>query len=1139
MSFDKDNEKDDDDISIDFSKFTKFFKRKSEKQEEDKEVKNKESNNIQKTEVHKEENVSEAKAETHSHIKNEDSEEAIDFGDIKNKIKGFFKSKDDKNSDGSGAEQTGGVINFFKTNKYALPVLLILIAIFFSAFFRSYTYYLPITDDWAQKNVENYYKNQVSAEIDKQYPNLPDANKAPLIEQKYTEFLETNAATIKQQIKENSNYLKSKMQDENGETYMPDIDPYYWYAEARNYVRYGQLGDSYDENGKRMFSLRNGRLGKGITDLPFHPILEAKLYQFASFFNKNITLMNVVIFLPILIIGLSIIPAFFIGKKIGGNNISGFFTAIVVAINYSLLGRTMAGVTDTDAYNSLFPLFILWIFVEALEAKNLKKTILLSVLCAILTGFYSIAWAGWWFVFDFIFATLGICVIYEIFKNTKMIKEGIKKLWEIVNIQKYVVFGLIMFFGSMLTVSVLKSFHFFWIIVRGPFGVMSLKEVAMGTAWPNVITTVAEFNTSDVFNIINHMGGKFLFLIAIIGIILLFIKKKEGERTYAKYAILFVIWMIATTYGFTKGTRFAILMVPAFAVSFGACLGIAYSYITNWMSGGIHVNKIVSKMIVIALFCLLLLSPLNAADATAKQGGIPLINDEWHESLDIIKNNTNDSVITSWWDFGHWFYSLTEKRVTFDGADQRTKIYWVGKSLITSDEDLSIGILRMLNCGQEKSFEAFNKNYNHLESYDPAEPNVAQSIELMEKVIKENDKTDAKKILLNAGFSEKEAVETLNFTHCDNLLDQYFITSDDMIGKSGVWGHFGSWDFNRAVMYQSVKNLDSADGIALLEKDFNLTAEQADAMYYEIQNNEADKWISSWPSYSGNMNKCDRKAEILKCTANFGQAIPIEINLNTYEATIPTGDGKEIHPKSLVYADEDQIKEKEYNENFVGVSVIIVPDGENYYIVASDPLQANSMFTRLYFFNGHGLKHFKLLSDKTQLTGGKIQVWKVDWKSNEANNVFEEKPVEEIKASHIIIMTDKRSDEEALKIIQNISEQANKDNFAELAKKYSEDGAAANGGDLGWFAKGAMIKEFEDAAFAMTKQGEISSIIKTQYGYHLIELTGKRTRTGEIISQKILESVKEEGSKTTDESNKKANPSDNQENKSIEFDITI
>ena len=60
--------------------------------------------------------------------------------------------------------------------------------------------------------------------------------------------------------------------------------------------------------------------------------------------------------------------------------------------------------------------------------------------------------------------------------------------------------------------------------------------------------------------------------------------------------------------------------------------------------------------------------------------------------------------------------------------------------------------------------------------------------------------------------------------------------------------------------------------------------------------------------------------------------------------------------------------------------------------------------------------------------------------------------------------------------------------FAELAKKNSDDsGSAANGGDLDFFGRGAMVKAFEDAAFAM-KPGEISNLIETEFGYHIIKL---------------------------------------------------
>ena len=96
------------------------------------------------------------------------------------------------------------------------------------------------------------------------------------------------------------------------------------------------------------------------------------------------------------------------------------------------------------------------------------------------------------------------------------------------------------------------------------------------------------------------------------------------------------------------------------------------------------------------------------------------------------------------------------------------------------------------------------------------------------------------------------------------------------------------------------------------------------------------------------------------------------------------------------------------------------------------------------------------------------------------------KPEQEVHARHILVKTE----DEAKDLVKQLKAGAD---FKELAQKSSDGGSAHSGGDLGYFARGQMVKSFEDAAFAL-EAGQISDPIKSEFGWHVIKVEDKRTK---------------------------------------------
>jgi dolichyl-phosphooligosaccharide-protein glycotransferase len=826
---------------------------------------------------------------------------------------------------------------FWKKNK---TIILILIPLFLAIFFRAYTYELPLTDDMAMSSIEENLKSQIRSEILAQSSDIDQNSLDMLTEQRYRSFLETNKGEIDAQAEQLSQTIKQYYQDDSGQTYLLAIDPYHYYRQAQNLLENGHVGDELID-GKSLDNHMLAPNGRQVGN-NFHPYIGATLHKISQFFGND-SLLKTMFILPLIFAALSIIPTFFITRRIAGN-MGGFVAALIVAIHPTFLGRTPAGFSDTDAYAVFFPLMIIWLFLESFTAIKTKNKYLLGSLAGLFTGIFAFAWVGWWYIFDILIGSLATYFIYLLIKYKGSVFRKLKTK----NLIKTAIAYLI---SSFVFVSIFSGFSNFANIITGPLSILILKEAAHATLWPNVYTTVAELNAVSMTQVISALSGKIFFGLATLGILLIFFKKRKLQIDI-KYGILLVLWYIATLATTTRGARFIMYMVPVFAVGLGIFYGKVYTLITNWGSRELDLNK---TLLAIGLIIITIasLTPLISATQNAAMHEVPSMNDAWYDALTKIKEESpENAIINSWWDFGHWFKAIGDRAVTFDGASQNTPpAHWIGKTLLTSNEAEAIAILRMLDCGS-------NDAYNIL--LEKTEDPITTKRIIDEIIIK--DENEARTILSDYTDNPDEILEK---THC-NPPENYFITSEDMVSKAGVWGHFGSWDFERAFAYDTIKSNSKEDAISNLI-EIGYSQEEAESTFRQLNGldeQQANAWIAPYPSYAGS-GQCQTQNETIYCTNGL-------VITKDNEAFVQTNSGQ---AKLNSFRIDNEIFKGENGTD--EISAAYISDSQTSILMQSPLLE--SMFTELYYYQGKYVENFELFDHQQGIDGFDIYTWKVKW----------------------------------------------------------------------------------------------------------------------------------------------------------------
>ncbi len=895
-------------------------------------------------------------------------------------------------------QKLGPVVAFSKKHAVLLILLAVIILQFVPSpggdypwggmWMRMQVKNLPVADSAAASSVEDYISDQIVGIAKQQYPNLPESNRQKVIndlKQKFREEnkdqLESETGRLAQEIRDHYSYEENDRKF----VYMPDIDPYFYLRFSRNIL---EKGHSYDvlKDGVPWDNHMVAPVGTA-ADRSWHGPLLAWMHRIHLIFDKSTTLMESATYFPIVFILLSSVFAFFVVNRIAGP-IGGFFSATVLTLLPAIMSRTPWGHADTDSYNIFFPLLIIWLLFEALSAKSIKRQTIFGALTGLAFGIYANFWGNWWYLFDFVGAALIIAIVSDAIAHRALLKEGLGNFWSHAGTKKFVTIGAALFIvTAVFSIFTIGLRTFYYSVFQAAVHYTALKEAAYANLWPNTLTTVAELNPGSVGSAIGAVGGTLMFLIGLLGILLLLIKRDEHGKLDLTHSALLAIWFVGTMYMTLKGIRFTLLLGPAFAVAFGAGVGLLHKKMSVFGERQLHINKTVTGVLAVVIFGFVIINPVGGAHMvnsaySSVVNDVPIMNDAWWNSLVKIRDNSQpDAIINSWWDFGHHFKYVADRAVTFDGASQNLPhSHWVGKALQTDNEDEAVAILRMLDCGANSAYDVAVEKLQ-----DPL-----RAVQFVKRIIM-LDKENAKSEVLAAGIDEK----ILDYTHCDAPED-YFIASGDMIGKSGVWAHFGMWSFERAETWLKWRHLSEDEAVPQMAERFNVSEETAKQLYNEASSLESEEaangWISPWPGYSlQDVSSCSTSADTLTCGN-------IAVNLTSQKATIAVSQGTAPAGKIVVYSKTGERKEYSSDDGNKNIFVILWPSGDGMAAFASYSELAESMFTRLYFMGGLGLKHFKPFYSDRQLIGGMIHVYKVDWAGESAYIPSELKPKDKVEA---------------------------------------------------------------------------------------------------------------------------------------------
>ena len=825
-----------------------------------------------------------------------------------------------------------------------LPLLLLFV-ISLNIYFRSFPIYFPQLKIQAKKMVDASIQQSVMQEVYKKFPQFYYSAKDAIVKDRVSEYKKQNRKVIKKQIRDLYLKMKDRYQDDHGQTYLFELDCWHWGRYVENVLRLGRPGDEVIYRRQwDVFML--APIGAFLPLEHFLFYISALLYLPFSIF-KTIPLFTFLFYLPLFFSAIFISVLYLFSFRHGGH-IGGIVSCLLIGLAPIFLYRSCAGWFDMDILNLLFPLLIIWTYTSSVTIPAFRPRIARIGLSSLWVALFCFTWPHWWFIFS-------IVIIYEVASMGYLALEHIAFKRNRFELLKVHIFSLSLF----------VSLSFFWIVLlmgRHPFEMLYMRleqalllsKPLMSSIWPNVYSTVGEMKRTTILEVMSSVGTREIAIFSFVSMIALLLRSLFSQAySDSKRAsiMLLNIWFLPMLFASLESIRFVVFLLIPLAISLGWALNDVYEHFRKrkniWMAGLVIVVTIFLSVTVI--------SKGNSAASNA----YPLMDDTWYKVLNLINEKApKEMIINSWWDFGDWFKVVAKRRVIFDGQSQDTpQAYWMGKVLLSDDENKAIGILRMLNNGGNRAFEIINEYLDNqllsvllLESVIGSNPEKAQAVLL--KFLPESVAQDVMRILF---YTPPPAG---------------FVVDHTMAYKIPAISYLGNWDFSKVYIAQ---NFDKVEKNQIVEHLKNLGGDNnlIQRFYQEaflISNKNLNDWLSQrLQFYSPLVNGREKNGLIYFDTGFI---------YNIKDKAIQSNSGQ-IPRSVFIEAGNNFVETLCANPN-VPFSVLVFETKDGYKSILLDRELARSLFVRLYFLGGRGLKHFVSFIDVEE-GNNFIRFFSINW----------------------------------------------------------------------------------------------------------------------------------------------------------------